>query len=125
MGYNHFYHLHCVYRELQLPFIPFLSLSLAYVGNILVHRYRPLTTLLCSHFLYAYPAVRLSLCALTLLCSYFLYAYLAVALFILLRTCFILRRICFCCALAPYPAVPLFFFTLTQLYLSTANASSN
>src|SRR6266480_7805570 len=56
-GYNQRYHIRCVYRELQLPFIPFFSLSLAYVGNILVRRYRPLTTLLCPYFLYAYPAV--------------------------------------------------------------------
>src|SRR6266480_4008149 len=36
-------HLRCVYRELQLSFISLLSLSLTYVGNILVRRYRPLT----------------------------------------------------------------------------------
>ena len=58
MGYNHFYHLRCVYRELWLPFIPFFSLSLAYVGNILVRRYRPLTTLLFDYFIPTYPAVR-------------------------------------------------------------------
>src|SRR5947207_13263084 len=48
-------HLRCVYRELQLSFISLLSLSLAYVGNILVRRYRPLTTLPCPHFIFAYP----------------------------------------------------------------------
>src|SRR5438477_3907617 len=53
-------HLHYVYRELQLSFISLLSLSLAYVGNILVRRYRPLTPC-CGFILYS----------LTLLCPYF------------------------------------------------------
>src|SRR6266480_1058450 len=81
-------HLHCVYRELQLSFISLLSLSLAYVGNILVRRYRPLTSLLCAYFIFTYPAVhtlsrfRLPLTllgpyfffALTLLCPYFFFS---------------------------------------------------
>src|SRR5437762_14032898 len=60
MGYNHRYHLRCVYREPQFPFISLLSLSLTYVGNILVRRYRPLTDI-CALIFYA----------LTLLCPYF------------------------------------------------------
>src|SRR6266480_4043578 len=52
-------HLHCVYRELQLSFISLLSLSLTYVGNILVRRYRPLTPCCALIFLRTYPAVPL------------------------------------------------------------------
>src|SRR6266513_2135833 len=76
-------HLRCVYRELQLSFISLLSLSLAYVGNILVRRYRPLTP--CCEIIYlrtypavpsrftitTYPAVPFVFYALTLLCAYF------------------------------------------------------
>src|SRR6266480_4709040 len=66
MGYNHRYHLRCVYREPQFPFIPLLSLSLTYVGNILVRRYRPLTVSayekICSR---VSPAVAVFFCTLT------------------------------------------------------------
>ena len=55
MGYNHRYHLRCVYREPQFPFIPLLSLSLTYVGNILVRRYRPLTPWCALIFFRTYP----------------------------------------------------------------------
>src|SRR6266480_7883250 len=94
-------HLRCVYRELQLSFISLLSLSLTYVGNILVRRYRPLTPCCAPHFIFTYPAVPLFFYALTLLCLYFsthliFYALTLLCPFIfcaltLLRSYFILR----------------------------------
>src|SRR6266513_754406 len=119
-------HLRCVYRELQLSFISLLSLSLAYVGNILVRRYRPLTpcyafilfslTLLCVYFIFTYPAVRLfyfhlPCCAfilflLTLLCVYFIFTYPALTLFF------------------AYPAMPLPCCNLQDFFGSVCIADS-
>src|SRR6266480_8166759 len=116
-------HLHCVYRELQLSFISLLSLSLAYVGNILVRRYRPLTSLLCAYFIFTFPAVhtlsrfRLPLTllgpffffALTLLCKYpafHLPLTLLCPYFFFRTPALLLSRF----SLTTYPAVSLFFF---------------
>src|SRR6266480_3311981 len=98
-GYNQRYHIRCVYRELQLPFIPFFSLSLAYVGNILVRRYRPLTPCCALIFLRTYPAVPLKFFALN---------YPAVRLFSSrLPCCALIRFTLTTSAQPPSPSAPL------------------
>src|SRR5947207_1303051 len=89
-------HLRCVYRELQLSFISLLSLSLTYVGIILVRRYRPLTPCCVLYFLRTYPA------APTLLRPYFILTYPAAPLFYSHLPC------CALIFLRTYPAVPSF-----------------
>src|SRR6266480_5182715 len=96
-------HLRCVYRELQLSFISLLSLSLTYVGNILVRRYRPLTPLCALIFFRTYPGVPL-----------FFFSHLPCCVLIFLRA-FLLRTLRRPYFIFTYPAVPLFFFALTLL----------
>src|SRR5947208_596827 len=125
-GYNQCYHIRCVYRELQLPFIPFFSLSLAYVGNILVRRYRPLTPAVLFFFFprtypavpfFAYPAVPYFFLLLYFLCSsffFFLFLFFFFhALSLPSHFSLLLCRSLSPFSLTPSPAVPLSRFSLT------------